>query len=191
MHPAGRIGIERQRQIQVRKAFTEVLERGAGKGEDLTEFYEHCGDYMVFTMDRLHWQDQVIHDLLKERVPADVTDIHDALDKLQVRQGKSRDITEKFQKAIEALKKVGRDGCKAYEAKAKDFIGMFGTLLQSRKNPFYKYTDELFSVEDWEHVVDATPQAVAREDELYTLIQKTAPAGIDPASYPAEPAPSR
>ncbi len=191
MHPAGRVGIERQRQIQVRKAFTEVLERGAREGEDLTEFYEHCGDYMVFSMDRLHWQDQVIHDLLKERLPASEAEAHEALDKLQVRQGKSRAVTSKFLAAIDALKEAGSTGCKVYEAEAKEFISMFGTLLQSRKNPFFKHTDELFSVEDWEHVVDATPQAVAREDELYTLVQNTAPDGVDPASYPPEPAPSR
>jgi len=183
MHPAGRVGKERQRQMQVRKAFTEVLERGAAVGEDLTEFYEHCGDYMVFSMDRLHWQDQVIHDLLKERLPASETEAHEALDKLQVRQGKSRAVTSKFLTAVDALKEAGSAGCKVFEAEARDIISMLGTLSQSRKNPIFKHTDDLFGVEDWEHVVDATPQAVAREDELYTLVQNTAPEGIDPVRH--------
>ncbi len=187
MHPAGRVGIERQRQIQVRKAFTEGLERGdAG-----IDFYTHCGDYMVFSMDRLHWQDQVIHDILEVRVPPSETEMHEALDKLHARQGKSRANTEKFRGAVDELKRAGADGRAAFETEAKEFLHMFGTLLQSRKNPFYKYTDELFTVADWERVVDATPQALVRENELYTLVQKTAPDGIDPAFYPLEAAAAR
>ena len=141
----------------------------------------------MFTMARLHDQDQWIHDLVKQRVPAD-DPVHELLAALDQRQDMSRAATDKFERALEVYRGGGDQA--AFEAAAKDFVGIFGTMLQARKNPFEAYTSKLFSEEDWIKVVGATPEALAKEKDLYERVQRLAPKDLDPAGFTAEHLPS-
>jgi len=67
--PRAEIARERRRQIQVRKSFSAGLDPAAPWGAgDPEAFYLACSDYLLSSMDRLHDQDQMIHDLLRERI---------------------------------------------------------------------------------------------------------------------------
>lgn len=185
MNPRAQIGIERRNQIQVRKAFEGGL--ALDDSASLRDFYLTCGDYMVFTMARLHDQDQWIHDLVKQRV-ADDDPVHEQLAALDTRQDLSRAATDKFERALEIYRGGGSDA--GFEDAANAFVGIFGTMLLARKNPFEPYTNKLFSEQDWIKVVGATDEALAKEKDLYQRVQSLAPDGLNPAGFTAEHMPS-
>lgn len=180
LNPRAAIGFERRRQIQIRKAFETVLDLPAAERARLTEFYLASGAYIVFSMDRLHYQDQVIHDLLAERIPQQDADAHEQLALLNERQGKSRAMVETFRLAVDALGDAGEAGRGVFETAARNFAEAFVSLMAPRKNPFHTYTDELFSDEDWDLVAGVTDESIEMEKNLYNAVQIHAPTGIDP-----------
>jgi len=182
--PRAEIARERRRQMQVRKAFEAGLATPSWDGR--AAFCLACADYLKWSMDRLHDQDQIIHDLLSERIPAAEKDAHERLAVLNGRQQKSRELMATFMRAAEALRSAGRSGLAAFESAARQFTDTFKTLLQPRKNPFFKHTDVLFTDADWERIAGVTTASIAEEQELFGAVQKTAPAGIDPDKFPAE-----
>lgn len=168
--------------MQVRLAFEQALEgSGAADGERLG-FYLACGDYLRFSMERLHRQDQLIHDYLKERLPAGDGEAHERLDELQRRQTKSRELMAGFGQQLEALRAAGRDGVAAFAAAARDFLARFKALLAPRKNPFAAQTDRLFGPADWVRIAGVSDASLAEEAALFSAVRASAPAGIDPES---------
>ena len=77
-------------------------------------------------------------------------------------------------------------GVPAFEAAARQFTETFKSLLQPRKNPFSRHTDELFDDEDWVRIAGVTHASVAEEQELFGAVQGTAPPGVDPDKFTAE-----
>ena len=179
-HPMGAIGYERRRQVQIRTAFETGLALRERSDLELTEFFLACAAYIVFSMDRLHYQDQVIHDLLKERVSAEDEDAHKRLDELDERQGKSRELVESFQRAAEDLTRNGADARGAFDHAATTFVAAFTSLMAPRKNPFKAYTDKLFTDEDWNLIAGVTDESISIESELYAAVKASAPDDIDP-----------
>ena len=180
MNARAAIGRERRRQIQIRTAFESALALRESVERDLTDFYLACSAYIVFSMDRLHYQDQMIHDLLNQRILSDDKETHERLDRLSERQGKSRTIVEKFQRAAEALAQDGPDGRRHFEDAANLFVDTFLTLMAPRKNPFQQHTDELFTDQDWEKIAAVTDESLSIEEDLFKAVQATAPSDIDP-----------
>ena len=185
-NPRAEIARERRRQVQVRKAFEAALARKDSEDPEFTDFYLACAEYIVFSMDRLHDQDQVIHDLLKERIPATDTDAHQRLAVLNERQGKSRALMKTFRQGMERLKQAGQAGIQIFTDGAKKFVENFTALLAPKKNPFHKHTDELFTDSDWIVIAGVTDDSLAREEALFIAVQKSAPGGIDPDQMTVE-----
>jgi hypothetical protein len=184
--PRAEIARERRRQMQVRQAFGAGLEPGAEwQGRSPADFHLACADYLLFSMDRLHEQDQRIHDLLKARIPAAERDAHERLDVLDRRQTRSRELLAGLRRAAQALRGSGGRAIAAFEGEAREFIGAFGTLLQPRKNPFFRHTDQLFTDADWASIAGVTPQSLAEEDRLFAGVRRSAPAGADPDTFTA------
>jgi len=179
-NPRAAIGYERRRQIQIRKAFEAGLELPDDSRSGLTDFYLASGAYIIFSMDRLHYQDQVIHDLLAERIPENDADAHQRLAVLNERQEKSREMVETFRLAVNVLSDNGEQGRDAFETAAQTFTAAFLSLMAPRKNPFQAYTDELFTDADWNLVAGVTDESMEMEKNLYSAVQTHAPAGIDP-----------
>ena len=186
MNPRAEIGRERRRQIQVRQAFEAGLVKSADDVTDLAGFYLACGDYIVWSMARLHKQDQLIHDLLVERLDPGRTDVREQLAGLNERQAKSRVFTAEFQQAVEALRDSGASGQAQFEEAARAFADLFSSLMAPRKNPFQEHTDVLFTDSDWIDIAGVSNESLAEEETLYGRVEETSPAGIDPANYTAE-----
>lgn len=173
--------------MQIRKAFAAGLDpQAAWQGRDRAAFYLACADYLLLSMDRLHEQDQIIHDLLGERIPAAEGEAHERLRVLNERQDRSRELLDTFRRAAGALAASRGEGIAAFEKEARDFSAAFGSLLQPRKNPFFRHTDVLFDDADWERIAGVTPASIEEEERLFIRVQKTAPAGVDPAEFSAE-----
>jgi hypothetical protein len=173
--------------MQVRKAFAAGLDEAAAwNGREPACFHLACADYLLFSMDRLHDQDQLIHDLLRERISTDESEAHERLGVLNERQNRSRALLSAFRAAVAALRTSGGKAVPAFVAQAREFMSAFGTLLQPRKNPFFRHTDRLFGDADWARIAGVTPQSVAEENRLFARVQQTAPAGVDPDEFTAE-----
>lgn len=180
------IARERRRQVQVRKAFAAGLDDAAAwNGREPADFYLACAGYLVFILDRLHVQDQRIHDLLADRIPATDREAHERLAELDRRQRRSRELLAEFHRAAQQLKIAGRSGVAAFLAEAREFMRSFGSLLQPRRNPFSDYTDALFSEADWEEIAGVTPASLAEEARLFAAVRAAAPTGADPAQLEA------
>ncbi len=180
------IARERRRQIQVRKAFQAGLDATDWEDAAAARFYLACADYLKWSMDRLHRQDQRIHDLLRDRIPPEEKEAHERLAVLDERQERSRALMRDFEAAAEALRSAGAGGIGAFEEAAREFTAAFGSLLQARKNPFFRHTDRLFNDADWEEIAGVTAQSLADEQRLFTSVQRSAPAGVDPEKFTAE-----
>jgi hypothetical protein len=172
--------------MQVRKAFEAGLGAAAPAGRDPAAFYLACADYIKWSMDRLHEQDQIIHDLLAERIPGTEKDAHERLAVLNARQRSSRELVAGFARATEQLRASGRAGVAAFEAAAREFTDTFKSLLQPRKNPFFRHTDELFRESDWVRIAGVSAASIAAEQELFGTVKRTAPPGSDPDTFTAE-----
>jgi len=172
--------------MQVRKAFEAGLALDTEQRNQLTPFYVACGEYLVYSMDRLHEQDQIIHDLLAERIPADDNEAHHRLAELNARQDASRVVVETFRQALETLKKAGTEGRHEFEQAAKTFADTFNRMMAPRRNPFFRHTDSLFVDADWVRIADVSDEFHTTEAGLFNRVAENAPEGIDPEQYKIE-----
>jgi hypothetical protein len=180
------IAYERRRQIQVRKALDAGLGKQQRAGRGPADFYLACVDYLDWSMDRLHRQDQAIHDLLRARIPANDSEAHEQLAALSERQDRSRALVARFHEAASALRAAGGQAVAAFEAEARAYMEAFGSLLQARRNPFFRHTDRLFTDADWDRIAGVTAQSRAEEQRLFEAVRSAAPPGADPAAFVAE-----
>jgi len=180
------IARERRRQIQIRKAFEAALGLNDEQRTGLTVFFIACGEYLVYSMDRLHAQDQIIHDLLAASVPAEDKDAHEGLAALNARQDASRIVVDTFRSAVEELKISDVAGRSVFELAAKEFVDAFNSIMAPRRNPFYQYTDSLFVDEDWIRIADVSKEYHSTEGRLFVDVKENAPDGIDPEQYKIE-----
>lgn len=185
--PRAEIARERRRQLQVRRAFEAGLAPApAWEGRDASEFLLACADYLLFSMDRLHDQDQAIHDLLRERVARSDTDTHARLQALGERQLSSRALLESFRRTVARLRGSRGAGLEAFTAEARRFADEFGALLEPRRNPLRQHTDAHFGEADWLRVAGVTTASIAREHQLFDRVRATAPAGANPDDFTPE-----
>jgi len=178
--PRREIARERIRMMQVRTVFERVVADAEPADARLVDFYLACARYMVFAMDRLHDQDQAIHDLLAERIPHSDVEAHERLAELQQRQGLSRRLMDRCRDATEALAAAGKTGVESFAEFAREFAGSFKSLMAPRKNPFRRYTDELFGDADWMMIAAVSDESLATEEKLFVAVRRAAPAGNDP-----------
>jgi hypothetical protein len=180
------IARERRRQMQVRKAFDAGLALDGGYDPVLVPFFEACADYLIASMDRLHAQDQLIHDLLSARIPSAETDAHERLATLNERQRQSRALVAEFAAAAADLRRMGAAALGSFVPAARQFAEAFRGLMAPRRNPFFKHTDALFSDEDWVRIAGVTEESLQTEERLFSAIQRAAPDGCDPSQFTAE-----
>ena len=131
-------------------------------------------------MDRLHVQDQVIHDLLDARLPAGEDEAHRQLSAIARQQAASRVLVDDLRRLADELRRQGAVGIAAFEAGARRFAAALQALAQPRRNPMSVWTEQLFSETDWVQVAGVTPASLAREDELFRAVRGSAPPEADP-----------
>ena len=149
-------------------------------------FYVACGDYMLFATDRSHAQGERIHARLKARIPASDTAAHEALDAQEETRRQGRELMRSFAAELDSLRHAENFGIVAFEHQAREFNQRFNSLMAPRKNPFYRYTDELFSEADWIEIADTSDKTCSIEDALFASVEQTAPDDINPAEMTVE-----
>ena len=182
-NPLAELGRERRRQVQVRQALKGALEQAKPGDDRLAAMLEACADYLVHSMGRLDLTDMNIHDLLKERVPQDNAEVHEALETLSNRQATARAETEALEEALKDYRQVGRADFAAFDRALRQYHGIVSELMTPRKNPFGEYTDKLFTFADWTDIAEAGAGTVAAEYRLYDAVTASAPDELKPDSF--------
>ena len=173
---------ERRRLAQVRKAFDAGLKLKADGARIDPAFFAACVAYIKASMDRLHAQDQRIHDFLLLHVTAGDDHVI-TLENLDLRLAKSRDALEALVKAAEAYEAAGEAGWADFKTAVAQFMEVYMNILLSSHHSTLSLQDQVFDESTWDQVAGVTPASLALEEELYTRVQRLAPEGADPVSF--------
>ena len=177
---------ERTRLSQVRKSFDAGLKQKDGGADIHENFFSACVAYIKAAMDRLHAQDQRIHDFLKPHM-ADRDDQNATLENLDMRLAKSRDALAVLVAAAAAFKTAGESGWADFKAAVEAFMEVYFKILLSGQHSTLTLQEEVFDEATWDQVAGVTPESLAKEEELYTTVQGLAPDDADPASFVGGP----
>lgn len=178
---------ERMHLGQVRKSFAAGLER-AVKGEAISiEFFGACVDYLKGSMDRLHAQDQRIHNILKPHVKPGDSANAEILANLDMRLAKSRVALDDLVKARDGYRANGAPGLADFQAATARFMDVYHNVLLKGQHSTLDFQKKVFADGDWIKVAGVNEGALVNEAGLYASVRKHAPSGADPASYQAGP----
>lgn len=183
VNPRAFLGVERRRQMQVRGALNAALAKPDLNDTTLAPFLLACAEYLIVSLQRLDFQDMAISDRLIGRVPKDNREVHDGLAALSDRQAKARAATDGFAKEVQAFKS-GKSTAPQFVGSVRAFAALIQVMMQPRRNPYEKYTNELFTDADWVAIGNVTPQVIAAETHMFARVRETAPPGIDPDAMP-------
>ena len=177
---------ERMRLSQVRKSFEAGVKQKAESADVPADFFDACVAYIKASMDRLHAQDQRIHDFLLPHVK-DGDEHGDVLENLNMRLARSRDALENLVKAAAVFKQQGDSGWNEFRSAVADFMDVYFNILLSGQHSTLTLQEEVFDEATWDKVAGVTPESLAAEDDLYSRVQALAPEGADPASCAGGP----
>ncbi len=173
---------ERRRLAQVRKAFDAGLKLKADGADIDPTFFAACVAYIKASMDRLHAQDQRIHDFLLPHVTTG-DDHAKTLEALDLRLAKSRDALEALVTAAKAYEAAGEAGWADFKAAVAQFMEVYMNILLSSHHSTLSLQDQVFDESTWDQVAGVTSASLALEEELYAKVQGLAPEGADPVSF--------
>lgn len=181
--PLAELGRERRRQVQVRQSLKGALESVRPGDDSLAALFEACADYLVNSMHRLDLTDMNIHGLLKQRIPQDNSEVHEALKTLEKRQDTARAENALLAEALAAYRQSGRSDFAAFDQALRSYHRTVSELMTPRKNPFSDYTDELFTTDDWTNIAEVSAETIATEDRLFDGVTAAAPNALKPDSF--------
>jgi hypothetical protein len=178
---------ERMRLGQVRKSFAAGLDQHAKSSDVSMEFFATCVDYIKASMDRLHDQDQRIHDILKPHVTANDSEGKAILANLDMRLTKSRDALAKLVVARDAYRAKGAIGWADFKANVDMFMDVYFNVLLKGQHSTIEMQRKVFTDSTWDDVAGVTQDSQQIEATEFAMVQRYAPVGADPAGFKAGP----
>lgn len=178
---------ERMRLGQVRKSFAAGLEQQAKTSDVPLEFFATCVDYIKASMDRLHDQDQRIHDILKPHVPGGDADGQAILANLNMRLAKSREALSQLVAGRDIYRSKAAAGWTAFKSAVDGFMDVYFNILLKGQHSTLQMQDKVFTVETWNTVAGISEDALQIEATQFAMVRRQAPAGADPAGFKAGP----
>lgn len=174
---------ERMRLGQVRKAFAAGIEQLIAGTAVPLEFLAVCVDYIKASMDRLHAQDQRIHNILEPHVTADDAEGCAILENLNMRLAKSREALAKLVAARDAYRAAPATGAADFKAIVDIFMDVYFNILLKGQHSTLQLQDKIFNDMTWDMVAGVTQDSRMTEACLFADVKKYAPAGTDPESF--------
>lgn len=173
---------ERRRLAQIRKSFDAGVKQKQDGADVPVAFFDACVAYIKASMDRLHAQDQRIHDFLKPHVQ-DGDDHAEVLSNLDMRLAKSRDALDALVASMAAYNAAGDSGWVDFKTAVDTFMEVYMKILLSSHHSTMSLQEEVFDEGVWDQVAGVTPESLALEKQLYAAVTDLAPANADPASF--------
>jgi len=138
-------------------------------------------------MDRLHAQDQRIHDILVERVDKKGKAIHGKLINLNSRLAQSRVAVDDLTKSFEKFRATGSDGWNDFARGVDRFMDVYFNVLLKGQHSTLNTQDALFDLADWDTVAGITNNTPAKEYSLFGRVMLYAPPDCCPESFKGGP----
>ena len=174
---------ERMRLGQVRKAFAAGVEQlSAGRAVPL-EFLAICVDYIKASMDRLHAQDQRIHDILHPHIKVDDAQGHAILENLNMRLAVSREALAKLVNARDSYRTKPTKDAPHFKTTVDAFMDVYFNILLKGQHSTLEMQDKVFDHMTWNTVAGVTQDSRIIETSLFAAVKKYAPLGADPESF--------
>ncbi len=178
---------ERMRLGQVRKSFAAGLDQQSKTNDVPFEFFATCVDYIKASMDRLHDQDQRIHDILKPHIAANDAEGHTILANLDTRLTSSRAALAKLLSARDVYRAKGASGWADFKATIDMFMDVYFNVLLKGQHSTIEMQKKIFTEHTWNDVAGVTQESQKVEATQFAMVQRYAPAGADPSSFKAGP----
>ncbi|MCB2106778.1 MAG: hypothetical protein KDE14_03705 [Rhodobacteraceae bacterium] len=186
---------ERRRLGQVRKSYEAGVAARDGGASVSVEFFSACVDYIRASMDRLHRQDQHIHDLLKPHLKSGDKERAATLENLNMRLARSRTALADLVTARDAFRGAqtftgGDTGWSEFKNAIAAFMEVYFNVLMKGQHSTLEFQHEVFKPGDWGDVAGINEAALLVEATTFAQVRKFAPANADPATFKAGPPPT-
>jgi len=172
---------ERRRLGQVRKAFEAGIAQLTSGAAVSVEFSAVCVDYIKASMDRLHVQDQRIHDILKPHIAASDTEGLATIENLQMRLMRSREALSKLVSARDAYR--AKLEIADFKATVDMFMDVYMNVLLKGQHSTLAMQDKHFGPTTWDTVAGVSQDSRITEATLFAGVKRLAPSGADPEGF--------
>jgi hypothetical protein len=173
----GQLRVERQHAAEVSRACASALAGAAIQGADavaaLEAFRQASVDYLVWILTRFEVREQVFHDLLRSRLPAE--DPHrQAVEAALALPGTGREALAKLEAALGSTGNA--DGT---AARWTDFLRFFSNSWSTRRDEIDRLFERQAKVTDWRTVSAIDADSIVDERGRYARVQAMLPVGIE------------
>jgi hypothetical protein len=171
------LGVERQHAAEVSRACASALAAtGLADPERLAavEAFRQAGvDYLVWSLSRFEEREQVFHDFLRSRLPADDPNRR-AVETALALPGASREALTKLEAA---LARTGDPDSTA--TRWTEFLRFFSGPWSARRDEIDRLFERQAKIPDWRAVSAIDADSIVAERNRYARVKATLPAGVD------------
>ncbi|MDB6008692.1 MAG: hypothetical protein JWL65_942 [Gammaproteobacteria bacterium] len=175
----GQLTLERQHAAEVARACVSALATSAPQDTErlatLEAFRQAGVEYLVWMLSRFEEREQVFHDLLRSRFPAEDPNRR-AVEAALALSGTSREALAKLETALGST--VDSDST----ARWTDFLRFFSGVWSARRDEIDRLFERQAKVTDWRTVSDIDADSIVDERSRYARVKATLPAGIEMSS---------
>ena len=179
------LGLERQHAADVSRACANALAAAGSQSPDrlasLEAFRQASVEYLVWILSRFEEREQVFHDLLRGRLPADDPD-RQAVESALALQGTSREALAKLETALGSTCDSGSTATLWTE-----FLRFFSGAWSARRDEIDRLFERQAKITDWRTVSDIDADSIVDERNRYGRVKATMPAGIDMQTATSRP----
>ncbi len=173
-----RVAGERRRLRQVRQVLTAAVAQGADGEHAFLTFYIAIGDYFEAAMKRLHIQDVRMGEMLRDKADMNEASNQQALTELDERLAGNQLCLINMLAARGALIEQRDTALDEFEIAGKAYSDYIVTSMGHHPGST-ELAQRLFAVEDWTYMAEINEDDRLREEQLYTRVFTTVPAGLE------------
>jgi hypothetical protein len=197
----GQLNLERQHAAEVARACVSALAAAGSPGTErlasLEAFRQAGVEYLVWMLSRFEEREQVFHDLLRGRFPAEDPNRR-AVEAALALPGTSREALAKLETALGSTVDSGSAAAPAGDSLApaggsfadrsvagrsvahwSDFLRFFSGAWSARRDEIDRLFERQAKVADWRTVSDIDADSIVDERSRYARVKATLPAGIE------------
>jgi hypothetical protein len=168
------LGVERQHAAEVSRDCASVLAAASG-GDGLAPleaFRQASVEYLVWILSRFEEREQVFHDLLRGRLPADDPNRR-AVQTAFALPGTSREALAKLETAL------GATGAIDTAVHWTEFLRFFSSAWSARRDEIDRLFQRQAKIAEWRTVSDIDADSIVDERNRYARVKATLPAGFE------------
>jgi hypothetical protein len=188
----GQLTLERQHAAEVARACVSALATSAPQDTErlatLEAFRQAGVEYLVWMLSRFEEREQVFHDLLRSRFPAEDPNRR-AVEAALALSGTSREALAKLETALGSTVDSDSSAVPAGDSLASrsvarwtDFLRFFSGVWSARRDEIDRLFERQAKVTDWRTVSDIDADSIVDERSRYARVKATLPAGIEMSS---------